>query len=154
MRSPAEWRAERAKPVRRSVGVAFCRPSAFAFCARGLPGCAGTVMPSRRNGDAVAPVPRCRLAGTAMPSRRNGTGRTRQAGRTRRPKSCRILSKTPHHVLPISTAILSPQFYIFYTARFISRRDTQSHAERGEPININRVENVENVECGGASQSC
>ena len=58
--------------VRRSVSVAFCGPSEFAFCARGLPGCAGTAMPLRRNGDAVAPERRCRCAGTVMPLRRNG----------------------------------------------------------------------------------
>ena len=51
--------------VRRSVSVAFCGPSEFAFCARGLPGCAGTAMPLRRNGDAVAPERPPRSTGTA-----------------------------------------------------------------------------------------
>ena len=39
-----------------------------------LPRCAGTAMPLRRNGDAVAPERLCRCAGTATPSRRNRRG--------------------------------------------------------------------------------
>jgi|GEM_PF-6195676 len=51
--------------VRRSVSVAFCGPSEFAFCARGLPGRAGTAMPLRRNRDAVALERPPRSTGTA-----------------------------------------------------------------------------------------
>ena len=66
--------------VRRSVSVVFCRPSEFTFCARGLPGCAGTVMPLRRNRDAVAPEPRCRCAGTATPFYWNGRAMRKGCG--------------------------------------------------------------------------
>ena len=70
----------------RSVSVAFCRPSEFAFCARGLPGRAGTPMPLRRNGDAVAPERPPRLAGTAAGAERM---------RLSRPVPCLWASRSP-----------------------------------------------------------
>ena len=46
-----------ARSLGRGVSAAFCRPSEFAFCARGRPGRAGTAMPLRRNGHPVSPEP-------------------------------------------------------------------------------------------------